>query len=404
MRLSTVAVPMDTPTPAPTEWADTWFLGPDVELWGSGVASRIDLPAPWPDHIGGVVDRLRELRLGRHSALGVGPVAFGALPFDRRAPASLVVCATTLTTHRDGRRWRTAVDPNRPPDSRDVPAPPPPDAVVTPVTDAARWADSVRRATERIAAGAMDKVVLARALDVTAEVEWDAPTVAARLAAAHPHALRWCVGTSVGASPELLVARHDDVVRAQPMAGTTPRSGDDTEADRRLAAELLASEKNRAEHQITIDMVHDALLGWCSYLDSEPEPRVVPAGSVQHLASMVEGRLSSPRPSVLELVAALHPTPAVGGWPVGPALTAIDDLEDVSRGRYAGPVGWIDAEGNGTWAVGIRGAELDGTVARVFAGVGVVAESDPEIELQETRDKLAATLPLLTDRHEPASA
>ena len=118
----------------------------------------------------------------------------------------------------------------------------------------------------------------------------------------------------VGASPELLVARLGDVVRAHPMAGTAPRSGDPT-TDARLAAALLASTKDREEHRITIDMVHDTLLPWCSYLDEEAEPSIVAMANVQHLATPVEGRLSSPPASVLELVRALHPTPAVGGRP-----------------------------------------------------------------------------------------
>ena len=203
--------------------------------------------------------------------------------------------------------------------------------------------------------------------------------------------MTFAVDGFVGASPELLVSRVGDVVRAQPMAGTTPRTGE-PEADQRRAGELLSSEKNRQEHQITIDMVHDTLLPWCSFLDAEPEPSVVPAGPVQHLASIVEGRLSHPTPSVLDLVAALHPTPAVGGWPRTEALALIDELEHVDRGRYAGPVGWVDAEGNGAWAVGIRSVQLEGRSARLFAGVGVVEDSDPLAELEETRSKAQALL------------
>jgi isochorismate synthase EntC len=139
-------------------------------------------------------------------------------------------------------------------------------------------------------------------------------------------------------------------------------------------------------------MVHDTLLSWCSFLDAEPTPSVVPAGPVQHLASVVEGRLSRPAPPVLDLVAALHPTPAVGGWPRAEALAVIDELEPDDRGRYAGPVGWTDAAGNGAWAVGIRSVQLDGTTARLFAGVGVVADSDPLAELEETRAKAQALL------------
>jgi menaquinone-specific isochorismate synthase len=292
----------------------------------------------------------------------------------------------------DGDRWVTVVGdeevaPHEPPpwpERVELRAPQPADD----------WCTSVVTATKRIAAGDLTKVVLAREVAVTADVPIDPTAVAARLFHAHPAALRFCVDGFVGASPELLVSRVSDVVRAQPMAGTTPRSGD-PDLDARRAGELLASAKNRREHQITIDVVHDTLLPWCSYLDAEPEPSVAPAGSVQHLASMVEGRLSHPVPSVLDLVAALHPTPAVGGWPREPALRLLAELEPRSRGRYAGPVGWVDHRGNGAFAVGIRSIEIDGSAASVFAGVGVVADSDPESELEETRAKLRATLPSL---------
>jgi menaquinone-specific isochorismate synthase len=175
------------------------------------------------------------------------------------------------------------------------------------------------------------------------------------------------------------------------MAGTAPRGGDPT-TDARLAANLLASTKDREEHQITIDMVHETLLPWCSYLDYEAEPSIVAVANVQHLATLVEGRLSQPAPSVLELVAALHPTPAVAGWPRDLAIAFIAAHEQLDRRRYAGAIGWADSRGNGTWAVGVRCAELDGSTARVFAGNGIVPDSDPRTELAETQAKLQALL------------
>ena len=191
------------------------------------------------------------------------------------------------------------------------------------------------------------------------------------------------------------MSRTGDVVRAQPMAGTAPRGGDPA-TDARLAASLLASPTYRHEHQITIDMVYDTLLPWCSYLDYEPEPSVVGVANVQHLATMVEGRLSQPAPSILELVAALHPTPAVNGWPRDEARAWIEEHEGFDRGRYAGTVGWVDARGNGTFAVSIRCADIDGTTARLVAGNGIVADSDPDTELAETQVKLQAMLSALT--------
>jgi menaquinone-specific isochorismate synthase len=292
----------------------------------------------------------------------------------------------------EGTRWTTTISGGGPL----PPGSPAPDHAigeitvrsVRPVED---WCAAVADATGRIAAGELTKVVLARELALRADRPFDVAAIHARLLQLHPAALCYSIDGFVGASPELLVSRVGDIVRAQPMAGTAARTGE-PDADQRRAAELLASTKNRVEHQITIDMVHDTLLPWCSYLDAEPSPNVVNAGPVQHLATVVEGRLSRPAPSVLDLVAALHPTPAVGGWPTAQALSLIAELEGADRGRYAGPVGWVDSGGNGAWAVGIRSVQVDHDRARLFAGVGVVEDSVPAAELAETRAKAQALL------------
>lgn len=268
------------------------------------------------------------------------------------------------------------------------------EVTVRSVRPADEWCTVVDAATKRIIDGELTKVVLARELELVADRAFDPWAILERLEQMYPAAFTFAVDGFVGASPELLVSRMGDIVRARPMAGTTSRTGE-PESDQRRAAELLASDKNRVEHQITIDMVHDTLLPWCSYLDAEPSPTVVQAGPVQHLATMVEGRLSAPAPSVLELVAELHPTPAVGGWPREDALRVIAEVEGADRGSYAGPVGWVDARGNGAWAVGIRSVQLDGPRAKLFAGVGVVADSDPQAELEETRAKAQALLGVL---------
>jgi menaquinone-specific isochorismate synthase len=239
--------------------------------------------------------------------------------------------------------------------------------------------------------GRLDKVVLARELIVEADDDIDPLVVLERLRAGYPGAMVYAVDGFVGATPELLVSRHGDLVRSHPHAGTTRRTGDPT-TDARLAAALLASVKDRAEHRIAIDAVLDTLLPFCSYVDSEPEPSIVTLANVQHLATLVEGRLSSPPASVLALVAALHPTPAVCGSPTDEALVLIDELEGFDRGRYAGAVGWVDARGDGRFGVAIRCAEIDGRRARLFAGNGIVADSDPQVELAETRAKLQAML------------
>ncbi len=336
---------------------------------------------------------------------GTGPIAFGALPFDPGAAGVLVVPTVVVGKAEDGTRWVTIVTPDDPGRTADPAAvvadvltgserPPGPEASafsVRPVRPPADWCASVAEATARMAASALHKAVLAREVVIEADAPLDRVTILERLRRTYPGCMITSIEGMVGASPELLVSRVGDIVRSHPMAGTTPRGGDPT-TDARLAAQLLASAKDRHEHQLTIDMVHDTLLPWCSYLDAEAEPSVVPVANVQHLASLVEGRLSTPAPSVLELMAALHPTPAVCGVPRDLALATIADLEHLDRGRYAGPVGWVDAGGNGRWAVGLRCAEISGNRARLFAGNGIVADSDPATELAETRAKFQALL------------
>lgn len=388
----------DTPS-APHAGAElTAFASPRRTLWGSGTAATIEVPAPWVENLSVVSEALAAVDLDdrRATTQTATPAlaAFGALPFDRGEAGRFTIPATTWARSADGERSRTDVfSPGTSPasDAPNDPVPMPTELGIRSVLPPRQWCDAVAIARDRIRAGELTKVVLAREIEVRANTPIDHVGLWSRLAEAHPQAFCFAVDGFIGASPELLVSRSGSTVRARPMAGTTPRTGH-SDVDQLRAGELLSSEKNRSEHQVTIDAVHDRLLGWCSYLDAEPSPSVVPAGPVQHLATLVEGRLSRPEPSVLELVAALHPTPAVGGEPTTAALALQRELEPSSRGRYAGPVGWVDATGNGTFAVGIRSIELSGAHGRLFAGVGVVADSDPESELAESRSKAQAVL------------
>lgn len=383
------------------------FSHADRGLAGRGAAATITIDLGRPLEAAQTVQSFFA-SMERDDAVGLpgcGPVALGALPFAPGRPAVLVVPRLVVGRAVDGTRWVTTV--SDPGEEIDAAAElvaltrSPSDEVDGPSTfrieselDPREWCDAVHRATKRLAEGDHLKVVLARAVRVEADRPFDPAAVLRRLQRAYPGCYLFAGAGFVGASPELLVSRSGDIVRCHPMAGTAPRSADPT-TDARLAASLLASAKDREEHQITIDMVHDTLLPWCSYLDWEPEPNIVAMANVQHLATRMEGRLSEPAASAVELMAALHPTPAVGGHPREAALAMIDELEHLDRSCYAGPVGWVDADGNGEWAVGIRSAHLDGAVARCFAGVGVVADSDPAAELAETRVKLQALLSAL---------
>lgn len=334
------------------------------------------------------------------------PLAIGALPFDPDAPATMIVPALTRWRLADGSRWEVRVTTSTGTLTTstatestsagelwvpEVEPEPPSSYRVRAVQPPAWWRELVAEACAHMRAGAFRKVVLAREVEVTADVDIDPRPVLRRLRTIYPTCYVTHVDGFLCASPELLVSRRGDVVRAQPMAGTAPRVGDPA-ADARLAAHLLANPSYRQEHALTIEMVHDTLLRWCSYLDAQPEPDVVAVANVQHLATLVEGRLSRPEPSVLDLVHALHPTPAVGGDPREVALAFQREHERLDRRRYAGPVGWVDAMGNGEFAVGVRAAELDGRVAHVYAGNGIVADSDPVTEFAETQAKFQAML------------
>lgn len=385
-------------------WTDSGF-----GFAGRGEARRIDVPRDDPamaaKTVQAALDAI-EIVADDVDLPGSGPVALGALPFSPDQAGSLVVPRLIVARQPDGTRWITAITPDGAEPSLDAsdappPASPPAGATgveagssgfrVTSDRDPAAWCAALVQARHELQSELARKVVLARAVTIESDQPIGRQVVLERLARAYPSCLLFADGDFVGASPELLVSRVGDLVRSQPMAGTAPRSSDPG-TDARLAADLLSSTKNRAEHRYTIDMVHETLLPWCSYLDEDAEPRVVAMANVQHLATQLEGRLSSPAASVIELMTALHPTPAVNGSPRTVALEMIDRFEGLDRGQYAGPVGWVDRHGNGSWAVGIRSAVIGGTTARVFAGVGVVADSDPAAELAETRSKLQAVL------------
>jgi menaquinone-specific isochorismate synthase len=376
------------------------FEGPELGLGGSPDGLRVELPTG-PGRVGAAADVVAAA-LGAMSVEdevarpGTGPVAFCALPFEDEAPATALIPTAVLGRAADGTRWLTTIGPSRErPDGVPLVAATwqtaPSSFSVRPTRAPASWCAAVADARDLVRTGALQKVVLAREVVVEGDAPFLVHELVARLRASYPAAFRFAIDGLVGASPELLVARTGERVRSHPMAGTAPRSADPS-TDARLAASLLASTKDRVEHQITIDFVLDALLPFCSYLDAEAEPSVVAMANVQHLATSVQGRLSSPPASALALAGALHPTPAVCGSPREEARAAIARLEGFDRGRYAGPVGWVDARGDGAFAVAIRSAELDGARAVLRAGVGVVGDSDPEAELAESRAKLAALL------------
>ena len=337
-----------------------------------------------------------------------GPVGIGCLPF-RPSDRSRFVLPEIVVGKTHDRRWITVVTPGNLDEARrehaltaaielvGTPVERPHASVntfaVSPLTDVDTYLSAVTAARDAVRSGDITKAVIARDIEVAASQPIDLHAVLLRLKASFGSSYRYAFDGLVGASPELLVEVDSGAVRSNPLAGTTARTGDPA-TDARLAAELLASPKNQIEHRVVVDMVHDTLLPHCSYLDWEPEPSVVAVANVQHLGTRVEGRLSSADTHVLDLARLLCPTPALGGAPRDAAIALIDRVEGMERGVYGGAVGWCDAAGNGTFAVTIRCALFDHSRrrARLFAGGGIVADSEPLAELAETQAKFQAML------------
>ncbi len=335
---------------------------------------------------------------------GTGLIAFGSFSFDADAAGSRLIVPRVVVGRRDGVTWLTTIDP-----PGAAPADSPADAPSTAVRrDRPRyagsskpdlhWLEAVAAAIERIHAGELDKVVLARDHALWSHEPFDPLELARRLTVRFPHCHTFVADGLVGATPELLLSRAGRTVRSHVLAGTTGRSLDEAE-DAALGAALLASDKDLAEHRFAAASVDAVLAPRCRQLDVDPEPRLLRLDNVQHLATTFAGELSDDHSS-LDIVGALHPTAAVGGTPRDRAQSLIRELEGMDRGRYAAPVGWTAPDGDGEWGIALRCAELTGARARLFAGVGVVAGSLPEAELEETRLKLRAMLAVL----DPAGA
>jgi menaquinone-specific isochorismate synthase len=368
-------------------------------LVGWGAAARITLPAG-EDRFTAGEKWLRDLFDGTDSddqvqLPGSGPVAFGSFTFDPASDGSvLIVPRTILGRDSAGRAWLTTVaDGSGPPGPSDDPVPRANDPV-PPANlrwhdgslTAPQWEHAVAVAVDRISSGGLRKVVLARDVFGTAADPIDPRMLLLRLADRYPDCFTFACANLVGATPELLVRRRDSEVSALILAGTAPRGGHPAE-DAELGAALLASAKNTEEHAYAVTSVREVLAPLCSELGVSERPSLLKLANVYHLGTPVRGTLAADR-SALSLAGALHPTAAVCGTPAEAALELIRELESMERGRYAGPVGWVDACGNGEFGIALRCANLDGRKARLFAGCGIVAGSDPTAELAETEVKL----------------
>ncbi len=358
---------------------------------------------------------------------GAGPLWTGGMAFSETAsatgpwaslPPALLVLPEMLIARSQGRHLLTlcalagsSVDPAalrgrlsaRLESLRDPPLPPldphPSGPVeVTSARPAAHYEGAVAAAVERIRAGEFAKLVLAREVRVTAPAAHSAPALFGALRELFGSCFVFCVGTPeatfLGASPELLVRRSGGVAATVALAGSARRSADPS-VDDHLGEGLLRSAKDRDEHRIVVRRIERRLRPLSVWVEAAPEPVVIKVANIQHLATPIHCQLAESR-SALELAGMLHPTPAVGPEPRGAAgELAIAELEGLDRGWYAGPVGWVDAAADGEFCVALRSALLRDRTAHLFAGAGIVGDSDPASELAETEIKLGALLPLL---------
>ncbi len=440
-RLVSVTVPVELEDPSGAVFAsrlagDRWFCWeqPDRDGFALGaLGSAHEVVSRGPERFGDLVAACAEVTRGRLSdepdrlPAGVGPVWVGGFAFapdgGRAAhwssfPPALMIMPE-LALHRIGGRTHLTLsalaDPGVDPAAVTrrlsarlaalseatlplVDPHPTSEARIASVLPPGRFEESVAQALGRIRAGELEKVVLAREVVVEAPQAHEPAGIYGALRELFASCFCFCCGSPeaafLGASPELLVRRAGAGAATVALAGSTRRSADPA-VDDHLGEQLLRSAKERREHGIVVRRIERTLRNRSVWVEAAPEPGLVKVANIQHLATPLRAQLSEPR-SAVELAGLLHPTPAVGGEPRQRALATIAELERLDRGWYAGPVGWMDAAEDGEFCVAIRSALLRDRVAHLFAGNGIVTDSDPTAELAETEVKLEALLPLLS--------
>lgn len=352
-----------------------------ADVWWSEAASHIDhdseIPGTW----------------------GTGPIAVGsfAFDFDHSEERSVLIIPRIIIGRRNGEAWMTKVGDHR----GDFSLPDAGEALIAPdgivLSDGSvpeqAWMDIVDELVRLIRSGQLEKVVLARDLIARAPEPIDGRTVLHRLMRRYPTCYAYLVDGLVGATPELLIRRQAGLMTSRVLAGTLSlrQGGDDPLAQ---AAQLTHSSKDVAEHEFAVRSVAAAIEPYCAAMNVPEAPFVLRLPNVMHLATDITG-VGDDQTSALSLAGALHPTAAVCGTPTFSAMQVINELESLDRGRYAGPVGWVDMQGDGEWALALRGGRIqpsDPTTLQLFAGCGIVADSHAESELAETKAKF---LPML---------
>lgn len=370
-------------------------LGELARFETSGDDRFADADAAWAGMVAGAVVR------DSVDLPGTGPVCFGSFAFSRHSPSGgVLVVPEIVIGRRDGVSWVTTMSTGSLPPSGDSADLLPEVASLRPPTAvqfadgalvAADWQDSVREVIEVIRSGAVGKVVMARDIVAQLDREPDARRVLGRLATEYESCWTFAVDGMIGATPELLVRRERGLLSSRVLAGTIQRTGDDAR-DLARAGSLARSSKDLEEHEFAVDSLTASLGPFVASTSAPETPSVLHLPNVMHLATDVTAVLDPEHAgmSSLAVAAALHPTAAVCGTPTLAAAEVIADHERMDRSRYAAPVGWMGADGDGEWGIALRSAAVTGpTTLRLFAGCGIVAASDPAAELAESEAKLA---------------
>ncbi|OMF80935.1 isochorismate synthase DhbC [Paenibacillus glucanolyticus] len=373
-----------------------FFSSPRKTLLTHGEYSRLSIPSGNDNR--SLPERVEELLGAAKQAGRTEAVVVGAIPFNTLQPTNLFIPLTAQWY--DSLQFTTGEAPERPQISG---------YEVQPVPGPTQFKQGVDRVLELIRQDVLQKAVLSRTLHIHLPQALQIPQILYHLAYYHAHGYTFAVPllpelslstspdaiastrTLFGASPELLVTKKGLRIQANPLAGSAARSEDPVEDERRAAA-LLSSAKDRYEHAVVIDAVAAALQPYCSKLDVPPGPSLIQTKAMWHLSTEINGVLKDDAVTSLDLALAMHPTPAICGTPSDAARNVIQEIEPFDRGFYSGAVGWLDANGDGEWAVTIRCAETEGQFMRVFAGAGIVTGSDADAELAETSAKFRTIL------------
>jgi menaquinone-specific isochorismate synthase len=323
---------------------------------------------------------------------GTGPILFTSFTFDENQPSKLIIPQIVIG-QKNGKSWITWIGETSQPEISQLK-----NSVVSGEIkwqsgsiSEEKWRNQVAVAIKSINDGELEKVVLARDLTATSNNAIDARQLLKRLEIEYPSTWLFLVDGLVGATPELLVRLSKSLVTSRVLAGTIRKTGDE-DRDLTLAASLAKSSKDLEEHEYAVRSVADALAPFCSSTNVPDSPFVLHLSNVMHLATDVTGVLNdSAKPTdIFTLISELHPSAAVCGTPTKKASELITELEQMNRGRYAGPVGWIDIHGDGEIAIALRCGQIsqDKLKIQIYAGCGVVAGSDPEKEFAESQAKL----------------